>query len=431
MRKVILINPWIHDFSAYDLWLKPLGLLIVANWLKPYFDVTLIDCMDQHAEDRRYGTGKFPYRVIAKPSVYSWVPRNYKQYGIPEDEFVRRLMEADIVGITSTMTYWYPGVSRAVELVQENLGDVPIILGGIYARLCKAHAERTMGVRVSDAWTRKEVLREFGIDCDDEGDSAPDYSHYERLSSAATITQLGCPFKCTYCASPILFNKMTFRNPVEVAAEIDGLAARGIRDVAFYDDALLMGYRRNLGQVLANLKSRIRLHTPNAIHARAVTPEVAREMKQAGFRTIRIGLETSDDRRQEHASNGKITNSQFVECIENLREAGFDTRDVAAYVMAGLPDQSTEEILDTFTFVHECGVRISVSMFTPVPGTPEFDVCVRKHGLDPDEPLLANKTIYGGVNNSRYFELERIRVFANELNDRLGSGVGSDRILND
>ena len=25
-QTVLLINPWIHDFSAYDLWIKPVGL---------------------------------------------------------------------------------------------------------------------------------------------------------------------------------------------------------------------------------------------------------------------------------------------------------------------------------------------------------------------------------------------------------------------
>ena len=35
-KKIILINPWIHDFSAYDLWLKPLGLLYIAAYLEKY-----------------------------------------------------------------------------------------------------------------------------------------------------------------------------------------------------------------------------------------------------------------------------------------------------------------------------------------------------------------------------------------------------------
>jgi hypothetical protein len=43
---IILINPWIYDFAAYDLWSKPLGLLYIASYLKKLgFNVQLIDCL--------------------------------------------------------------------------------------------------------------------------------------------------------------------------------------------------------------------------------------------------------------------------------------------------------------------------------------------------------------------------------------------------
>ncbi|MBI4243203.1 MAG: radical SAM protein [Planctomycetes bacterium] len=449
--KVLLINPWIFDFTAYDLWLKPLGLLIVSDWLKTHFDVELIDCMDRkdpelalirhNGHDSKYGTGKFCYRIVQKPAVYSWIPRHYKQYGIPEEFFLKKLQtigKIDAVGITSIMTYWYPGVKRAVELVRSVMGDVPIILGGIYARLCKEHAKRVLDVDiVSDAWTQEEIINEFNKAVGStfkvlSSRIQPDYSSYERVSSAATITQLGCPFKCTYCASPILFKKMLFRPTRQIADEITDYEKNGIRDLAFYDDALLMGYQRNLGPLLDELIDRkvsMRFHTPNAIHAREVTPEVAFKMKKAGFKTIRIGLETSDERRQEHASNSKVNNQQFIECINNIRNAGFDMNDVGAYVLMGLPDQTYEEIVDTFMFVNSIGVKIYISMFSPVPGTPEYQICVNKYGLDQTEPLFTNKTLYGGVNRSRYFELERIRQLVLRLNKQFESKHNLYRIM--
>ena len=27
---ILLVNPWIHDFAAYDFWAKPLGLLTLG-----------------------------------------------------------------------------------------------------------------------------------------------------------------------------------------------------------------------------------------------------------------------------------------------------------------------------------------------------------------------------------------------------------------
>ncbi len=46
-RHILLINPWIYDFSAYDLWYKPLGLLSLASLLRIHgVHITFIDCLD-------------------------------------------------------------------------------------------------------------------------------------------------------------------------------------------------------------------------------------------------------------------------------------------------------------------------------------------------------------------------------------------------
>ena len=57
--RILLVNPWIYDFAAYNLWVRPLGLLKVAEFLSA-FDVELsfIDCMDSLGS-RHYGTGSY------------------------------------------------------------------------------------------------------------------------------------------------------------------------------------------------------------------------------------------------------------------------------------------------------------------------------------------------------------------------------------
>jgi len=47
--KIVRINPWIYDFAAYDLWMKPLGLLYIAGFLEESgYDVSLINWMDRY-----------------------------------------------------------------------------------------------------------------------------------------------------------------------------------------------------------------------------------------------------------------------------------------------------------------------------------------------------------------------------------------------
>jgi hypothetical protein len=80
--KALFINPPIYDFSAYDVWLKPLGLLYLSNILKNYnFEVLLLDCLDrnyfEYIPTKEDGTGKYPTEVVSKPEVLKDVPLNY------------------------------------------------------------------------------------------------------------------------------------------------------------------------------------------------------------------------------------------------------------------------------------------------------------------------------------------------------------------
>jgi len=46
--RALLVNPWIYDFAAYDLWSKPLGLLTIAAHLEALgVDIGFVDCLDR------------------------------------------------------------------------------------------------------------------------------------------------------------------------------------------------------------------------------------------------------------------------------------------------------------------------------------------------------------------------------------------------
>jgi hypothetical protein len=33
-KTILLINPWIYDFAAYDFWIKPMGLMMLGAILR-------------------------------------------------------------------------------------------------------------------------------------------------------------------------------------------------------------------------------------------------------------------------------------------------------------------------------------------------------------------------------------------------------------
>jgi len=72
---ILLVNPWIHDFAAYDFWAKPLGLLTLASILRRHgFNITYLDCLDRFHEKAlqtdpyaRCGRGPYLKTKIPKP----------------------------------------------------------------------------------------------------------------------------------------------------------------------------------------------------------------------------------------------------------------------------------------------------------------------------------------------------------------------------
>ena len=116
---ILLVNPWIHDFAAYDLWARPLGLLVLATRLRRYgWEPRLVDCLDpDHPEmgpikAKALSHGHFHRTPIPKPEALEGVPRTYCRYGV-HPEFIRKDLESMPVPrailVTSLMTYWYPG----------------------------------------------------------------------------------------------------------------------------------------------------------------------------------------------------------------------------------------------------------------------------------------------------------------------------------
>ncbi len=89
---LLLINPWIYDFTAYDFWSKPLGLLYIASILrKQGYKVSHIDCMDRYNQEilklqnrespqnDELGRGSFYKEEIKKPEVLKNIPRRFSR----------------------------------------------------------------------------------------------------------------------------------------------------------------------------------------------------------------------------------------------------------------------------------------------------------------------------------------------------------------
>ena len=413
---LLLINPWIYDFAAYDYFAQPLGLLYLAGLLEAQgCAVHFLDCLGApHAKRGPFGTGRYPKEILPPPPALQGIARRYGRYGISEAAFRARLAQVPkpaAILVTSLMTYWYPGVAAAIGLVREHFPGVPVILGGIYATLCPEHARRHSGadhvVTGPGEAAVFTLLKEIGAwpgpggtsSGSDGLDSLP-YPALHLLGQLAYIPILasrGCPLDCSYCASRQLQPAYRRRRPVAVAEELIHWQDRfGLSDAAFYDDALLVAAEEHLLVILEELARRgrsFRFHTPNGLHARLITNEVARGLKRANFVTLRLGAETTA--LGPARLDQKLAQGELETALANLREAGFTRESIGVYLLIGLPDQEEAEVIASITEVKALGATPVLALYSPIPKTALWSRAQGSSRYDLSaDPIFQNNSLF-------------------------------------
>ncbi len=418
---ILLINPWIDDFAAYDFWAKPLGLLTIAGILRMHgFKLTYIDCLDRFhpqitntVNPGKFGKGHYLKRKIPKPEKLRDVPRTYSRYGIPEALVQKALRESprpDAVLVTSLMTYWYPGVFALIKIIREIMPEVPILLGGIYATLCYDHAVEHAGADwVLSGESEAEVVeilerltgfasgrRFLHDDLDTYPYPALDLQH--AIAYIPILTGRGCPFHCAYCASGFLNRQFRRRSPEHVVEEIAYWHKKhAVKDFAFYDDALLIDADSHIMPILEGVIRRgisVRFHTPNALHIRPLSKQIARLLFRAGFKTIRLGLETAFFKNRQ-SLDSKVGPSEFEQSVSYLKEAGFGGESIGAYLLFGLPGQDIGQLEASIKIVRACGVKPVLAQYSPIPHTALWGDAVKASRYDlASDPIFHNNSIF-------------------------------------
>ena len=417
---ILLINPWIHDFAAYDFWAKPLGLLSLASMLRYHgFNISYIDCLDRfHPQaapadpHARFGRGPYLKARIPKPQELADIPRHFSRYGIKKAWFKEDLLsikQPDLVLMTSMMTYWYPGVEETIASVREVFPNATIVLGGIYASLCIEHARRHSGADKVEAgpgegFILESVGKHTGYPVSLKYDPAdldaypyPAFDLQKKIPYVPLLTSKGCPFSCKYCASHFLNPEKVLRSPESVVEEIKYWYGRfGVKDFVFYDDALLVDAQKHIVPMLeavVNSDFNIRFHTPNAVHIRGISRRIARLMFLAGFKTIRLGLETAAfDIREE--LDAKVTTGEFKQAVAWLKEAGFRQDMIGAYLLAGLPGQEPGSIENSINIVRQTGATPILAHYTPIPHTALWPEAVASSRYDLEsDPVFTNNAV--------------------------------------
>ena len=167
---------------------------------------------------------------------------------------------------------------------------------------------------------------------------------------APVTSSRGCPFSCSFCASPRIWNsQIRYRSAKNVVDEIELLVNKyGVKEIHFEDDNLTL--KRSHIQTICEeiLRRNIKVHwaTPNGIRVDTVSEELLKLMKKSGCYSVAFGIESGS---QEILNNiEKKTNLKVMRsAIEMAHKVGLITQ---AFIIFGLPGETPATIQTTLNF---------------------------------------------------------------------------------
>ncbi len=206
-----------------------------------------------------------------------------------------------------------------------------------------------------------------------------DFSRYTRRIAGKPATNLitsrGCPARCTYCQQVDLWGEgLRLMSPARVLAEVDAIReTTGIENILFLDDSLTACSTARMSELCAGLKARgvqWRGWTRANLIARDDRLPMLREMRDAGFVSCCVGVESGSDRLLKAIAK-QTTVEQNRAAIRNLKAAGIKAR---CSIMVGLPGETWDDVQALVDFVAEVQPDDWIlSTLVPLPGTPSWD----------------------------------------------------------
>jgi radical SAM superfamily enzyme YgiQ (UPF0313 family) len=218
---------------------------------------------------------------------------------------------------------------------------------------------------------------------------------------APIMTSRGCPYSCTFCASCGFWKrKYRVRSPANVLSEIIMLTEKfGVNEFQILDDNFTLHKQRALKicEGIIDAKLDITWNLPNGIRVDRVDRELLRKMKQAGCQYVTLGIESASQKILDRVKKN-INLHQVKKAADLCRQEHLI---VGGFFIFGLPYETRETALETIRFALELKLDIAqFHIFTPLPGSSEFQNWVEKKEIDVTHLDFSEFNIYRGAEHA-------------------------------
>jgi len=208
----------------------------------------------------------------------------------------------------------------------------------------------------------------------------PTLGTYRQLPAMGVIGSRGCPFNCTYCASPAFWGRQVrFRSAGNILEEFALLVKEfGIREIQLLDDTFTVAKNRfrEFCALLSEADFRITWSCNSRVDS--VDDELLKLMKATGCHSISYGIESADEEMLERIKK-RISLDQARMAIALTKKHGITCR---ASFMFGNPGETWETMQKSVQFALETMPDFVVfNIIRPYPGTEVYKWACEMGGL--------------------------------------------------
>jgi radical SAM superfamily enzyme YgiQ (UPF0313 family) len=204
----------------------------------------------------------------------------------------------------------------------------------------------------------------------------PDFSLIDMRHYSAMNVQYsrGCPFNCEFCDIIEIYGRVPrTKSNEQMLAELDALRTAGWRGLVFIVDDNFIGNKKNVRRFMPDL---IRWGQQNDYPFSFITEAsvnlaeddaLLKQMEDAGFRRVFLGIETPVEESLKAAQKGQNTRRDLLESIHKIQSYGME---VMAGFIVGFDDDPEDIFELQMKFIRESGIPLAmVGLLTALPDT--------------------------------------------------------------
>lgn len=206
------------------------------------------------------------------------------------------------------------------------------------------------------------------------------------------MTQRGCPFSCSFCIESRyqdMFGKKNSlrRRSIDLVIEelVWAKTHLNIKSVLFYDDVFTVNPRW-LKEFLPRYKQEVGLPFWCYTYPTTHTPELLRELKDAGMISITMGVQSGSSRILREYFNRPTDRARVLEAAQEIVDLGPEVKGFFDMITK-VPFETEQDLRDTFDFLVDLPVEFKTMGFGEMTNFPTYDFTKK---VDESQDVIAS-----------------------------------------